>query len=274
MVERGVPGEVARRLENRTDLPDQELVAAEPTHHVLRAHGRAQPAGHLAQDDVAGEVTEPVVDQLEVVEVHKHHRDLALSAPPTGGRRVQALQQQGPAGQLGERVVQGHVPHPELDGTRVGHVLHEQQRPHRVRARRQRNRREHELHAGAVAPLIVLVRGCRSQLLRPGAGQQALSLRLASQQRDLGGCSAQQGRRIVPQQGFECSIDPLEGACSIQDGHREGACREHLEEQGFQLGQPRFGVGVGHVWHPLATLDPAERSSSAGLPRKDPGAMR
>ena len=55
-----------------------ELVAAQPRHHVARAHVLADAPRHLDQEGVAGAVAHAVVDQLEAVEVEEHHREAAL----------------------------------------------------------------------------------------------------------------------------------------------------------------------------------------------------
>ena len=58
-----------------------ELVAAQPRHQVARAHAVGQAARHLAQQRVAGDVAEAVVDDLEAVEVEEHHREARASRP-------------------------------------------------------------------------------------------------------------------------------------------------------------------------------------------------
>ena len=59
---------------DRVVQEDPELVAAEPRDGVAGAQRRAQPRGDLLQQPVALVVAERVVDLLEVVEVHQHHR--------------------------------------------------------------------------------------------------------------------------------------------------------------------------------------------------------
>ena len=56
---------------------DRELVAAEPGHGVRRAQRARQPLADQLEQAVAVVVAERVVDLLEVVEVHDHHRALA-----------------------------------------------------------------------------------------------------------------------------------------------------------------------------------------------------
>jgi hypothetical protein len=53
----------------------QELLAAPAPHHVVHPHRGGQQRGHLLQHRVARLVAVPVVDLLEVVDVHQQHRD-------------------------------------------------------------------------------------------------------------------------------------------------------------------------------------------------------
>ena len=48
---------------------NHELVAADAAHQVVPSYAAAQPPRNLDQDPVAGEVTQPVVDGLESVQI-------------------------------------------------------------------------------------------------------------------------------------------------------------------------------------------------------------
>ena len=82
------PVELVRVVQGRLRQDDGELVAADPARDVGRADDRAHAVGRLGEDGVAGEVADPVVDRLEVVEVEHDQgqpprvaaaaRDLAL----------------------------------------------------------------------------------------------------------------------------------------------------------------------------------------------------
>ena len=65
----GVVGDVAHE--------DTELVAAETRHQVLLAEGLGEPRSDRREQLVADVVTQRVVDLLEVIEVHQHHREAA-----------------------------------------------------------------------------------------------------------------------------------------------------------------------------------------------------
>ena len=82
----------------------RELVAAQPRDDVLRAHGMPEPAGHGDEQRVADGVAERVVDDLEVVEVDEQDAERLRAGRELG---AQALHEQQPVGQLGERVVVG-----------------------------------------------------------------------------------------------------------------------------------------------------------------------
>ena len=87
-----------------------ELVAAEAGDGVARrARSRAEPAGHLDEQLVAGGVAERVVDDLEAVEVDEEDDDVFASAVGPGERLAQPVEQERAVGQPGERVVEGVV---------------------------------------------------------------------------------------------------------------------------------------------------------------------
>ena len=80
----------------------QEFVAAVAADGVGLAHQACQAGRHTLQHCVAGRVAKAVVDLLEIVEIQKQHRH-ALAVPPCAGNGpLQAVQQHGAVGQLGE----------------------------------------------------------------------------------------------------------------------------------------------------------------------------
>ncbi len=87
---------------------DAELVAAEPGDGVALAQHGAQPLAHTLDQQVAVEVPEVVVDLLEAVEVHQHHRHLAIARAGAEGVLEHPVEER-PVGQPGERVVLGLV---------------------------------------------------------------------------------------------------------------------------------------------------------------------
>ena len=98
-------GDAARDAHVRAVLDEhRELVAAQARGRVAAAQGGADATGDGHQQLVAGVVAQRVVDRLEVVEVHEQHCH-ALAALGQGMR--QAIAEQRPVGEPGERVVQG-----------------------------------------------------------------------------------------------------------------------------------------------------------------------
>jgi hypothetical protein len=72
---------------------------------VARAQSAPQPHGDPLQQSVADRMAEGVVDVLEVIEIHHHHRD-ALPMPPGAGQRLaQAVAQHEAVRQSGQGVV-------------------------------------------------------------------------------------------------------------------------------------------------------------------------
>ena len=102
---------------------DRELVAAEPGHHVARAHAAQQAAGDLDQQLVAGGVAERVVHPLELVEVDQEQRRPAPAPRRLRQLARQHLPQRPPVRQPGERVVHREHADPLLLDPPVGHVV-------------------------------------------------------------------------------------------------------------------------------------------------------
>ena len=88
---------------------DRELVATEPGRRVRRAEARPQPLPHLAQQTVAGRVSERVVDRLEVVEVHEQDRHRQVGARQALQRVLDAVAEERAVREPGDRVVEGLV---------------------------------------------------------------------------------------------------------------------------------------------------------------------
>jgi hypothetical protein len=84
-----------------------ELVAAEAPERVDVADHAVEPGGDRAQQLVADAVTERVVDGLEVVEVDEQRRHRRLAATRACEHLRHAIQDQGPVGKAGERIVRG-----------------------------------------------------------------------------------------------------------------------------------------------------------------------
>jgi hypothetical protein len=85
---------------------EDELVAAEAGGHLVAADGRAQALGDRQQEAVAGVVAEAVVDDLEAVEVDEQDGDAAAASAGPVERALQAVHQQQPAREAGQRVAQ------------------------------------------------------------------------------------------------------------------------------------------------------------------------
>ena len=98
---------------------DDELVAAEARRGVDAADAAGEPVRGLAKQIVAGRVTERVVDVLEHVEIDEQHGGLRLPALGPDQGVLEAVDQQQPVREAGERIVQRLV-HRVLDRLRVG----------------------------------------------------------------------------------------------------------------------------------------------------------
>ncbi len=101
---------------------DDELVAAHAGHGVGRAHDRRDASGRLRQQLVADVVTQGVVDLLEPVEVEEQQGDQSVLALGPGQLELEVVEQQGPVGQGGQRVVGRLVGQIGLEALALGHV--------------------------------------------------------------------------------------------------------------------------------------------------------
>ena len=98
-----------------------ELVTAPAGHSVVRGHDRAEPPGRLREHQVAGAVTDRVVDRGEAVQVEED--DARFRAIAAVAQRVpRPLLQVGPVGQAGQPVVEGQVGHLLAQRDLVAHV--------------------------------------------------------------------------------------------------------------------------------------------------------
>ena len=89
---------------------DGELVARQPRHGIGGAHGADQPLRHRLQQPIARVVAERVVDVLEVVEVEEHDRHVAARAAGQRERVLDAIAEQVPVGEPGQRIVKRQLP--------------------------------------------------------------------------------------------------------------------------------------------------------------------
>ena len=83
-----------------------ELVATHPPDRVGIAQRARQPGGHGDEQPVAGLVAQRVVDVLEVVEIDEQRRARGAVAPAAGQQLLDAIHDQRPVRQAGQRVVQ------------------------------------------------------------------------------------------------------------------------------------------------------------------------
>ena len=83
-----------------------ELVAAEPRDRVGRSQHVLQPPRELLEQRVADVVAQRVVDLLEAVDVHHHHRDPAAFAARRQDGLPDPVVEERPVREPGEPVVQ------------------------------------------------------------------------------------------------------------------------------------------------------------------------
>ena len=103
-------------------LDDDEFVAAHPRNGVGLAHEAAQAVRHDLQQLVACRMAERVVHRLKLVEVEMVNRHHLLALEPAQ-RLLQPLVQQYPVGQIGQRVMVGHMLDLDLGLALLGDVF-------------------------------------------------------------------------------------------------------------------------------------------------------
>ena len=101
---------------------DGELVATETGHDVGRTHAGPQLVGHLAHEQVADVVPEPVVDGLERVQVEVQHGRRAADHATLGDGAAHLVGEHAAVDQAGERVRAGE-PLELVDQPRAGEGL-------------------------------------------------------------------------------------------------------------------------------------------------------
>jgi len=83
---------------------DRELVAADPRAHIVVADASTEPLGDGLQQLVAHGVAERIVDDLKPVEIEEQHRHLVAAAVGPHEFMLEAVEQQRPVTESGERV--------------------------------------------------------------------------------------------------------------------------------------------------------------------------
>ncbi len=82
----------------------RELITAESRDGVTATHAAEQSLRGLHQQRVTGGVAQVVVDQFEVVDIHRQDRDRTLVAVIERDRVIKPIMEQDPVGQVGQRV--------------------------------------------------------------------------------------------------------------------------------------------------------------------------
>ena len=88
---------------------DRELVAAQAGSGVALPQRGTQARRDGLQHPVAGVVPERVVDGLEVVEVQEQHGETAIGVAPAAERVFDAITEQRPVREVGDRIVKGLI---------------------------------------------------------------------------------------------------------------------------------------------------------------------
>ena len=96
-----------------------ELIAPEPSNGVAHAHDVADALRGLAEQHVAGLVSQAVVHHLEVVEIQEEHSQRAAPSSDEVDRVLGAVEQEDAIGEVGESIVRGLVRELSLGSSRL-----------------------------------------------------------------------------------------------------------------------------------------------------------
>jgi hypothetical protein len=103
-------------------LQDRELVRPHARQHVALAQHREHSGAGVAQQQVARDVAQRLVDRLEVGQVNRQHRrhPIAVAGAVAGAveHRLQAIEKSGPVGQPGQRILRRQLSELRRDGAR------------------------------------------------------------------------------------------------------------------------------------------------------------
>jgi hypothetical protein len=86
---------------------DDELVSPESTDGVARADPRAQAPRDFDEEEVPRRVAQAVIDEFELIDVEKQHRDPGVCVMGRGQSVRQAVEEECAIRQLGQRVMEG-----------------------------------------------------------------------------------------------------------------------------------------------------------------------
>ncbi len=92
-----------------------ELVGPQPGDRVGWTHRAEEALPHRDEDEVAGRVSEPVVHFLESIQVQEQHGDAGAPSPESCYGLLEAVEEETPVRQTGDRIVEGIVHQGRLD---------------------------------------------------------------------------------------------------------------------------------------------------------------
>ena len=101
------------------------LALFRPRDEVARAQAPLQPFRHALQQEIAGIVTQRIVDDLEIVEIHEQDRDRAALLARLLQCCVQALLEHNTVGQVGQAVEVREEPYSLFKVLVLGDVAHD-----------------------------------------------------------------------------------------------------------------------------------------------------
>ena len=106
---------------------DQEFVAGQARHHIVGTQAAGQAIRHLDQHQVAGAMTEGIVDLLEAIQIQVHDHGLLALALAHADRLLHAIETEYAVGQAGQGIEIGLLDQLLLVRLALADVFHRQQ---------------------------------------------------------------------------------------------------------------------------------------------------
>ena len=230
---------------------DDELIAAQAAHRIVRAHRLCEPPRHGAQQAITNVVAQGVVDELKSVQVKKQHAHLFAGLAGLRQRLGQALVAHGAVGQFGQHIVVGQKADALLFDFAVGNVNRNTDVVHHFTADRAlAHGRHHEPRGVGVARLFLHMHLALPRLIGLQTRPQGLL------------CVIDQKAQVLAD-GF---VKVVTGAAAKRAVDADDPARLIHDDDALARGFKHLGPQLQALLHDLELVDGGERSQHRVTP--------
>ncbi len=230
----------------RKQADHDELVAADAGDRVAGPHRQLQLLGRGDQQLVTQRMAVAVVDRLELVEVGQHHREHTVPASELLQPVVEAVGEQGPVRQPGQRVVQREVREVGVHQALLADVLvladHVRRCP--VGTRHRCRPDQHPDRMALFVP-VALLHASAVHLARDEVGERGHALFFVVLVGDIGERHREQFLARVTKRVAEGVVDRCPRALEVQHRHADRRVGEAALPQQLGLPAPRDVLDLG-----------------------------